>query len=93
MIQANCFRYTDNESKYQMLHWLAGKAVSRKSSFNQLDNAYNLEIFIGFSAAYRGPEGHAGQNCAHAVHNISRSYFYTLFYLQKSNCSILFRWN
>lgn len=81
MIQANCFRYTDNESKYQMLHWLAGRAVSRKSSFNQLDNAYNLEILIGFSAAYRGPERHAGQSCTHAVHNISRSYFYTLFQL------------
>lgn len=78
MIQANCFRYTDNESKYQMLHWLAGKAVSRKSSFNQLANACNLEIFIGFSAAYRGPEGHAGQNCTHAVHTMKKLFLHII---------------
>lgn len=76
-----------------MLHWLAGRAVSRINSFNQLDDAHNLEIFVGFSAAYRGPEGHTGHNCIHEVHNISRSYFYTLFLLQKSNYFILIRWN
>lgn len=76
-----------------MSHWLAGRAVSRISSFYQLDNAHNLEIFIGFSAAYRGPKGHTGHNRIHGVRNISKSYFYTLFHLQKSNCSILFRWN
>lgn len=46
MIQANCFRYTDNEFKYQMLHWLASRAVSRISSFNQVDNAHNLEPLL-----------------------------------------------
>lgn len=64
MLQANCFRYTDNEFKYQMLCWLAGRAVSRISSFNQLDNAHNLEIFIGFSAAYRGPEEHTSRTAS-----------------------------
>jgi len=47
-----------------MLLWLAGRAVSRISSFNQLDNAHHLGIFIGFSAAYRGPEGHTGKTAS-----------------------------
>lgn len=83
MIQANCFRYRDNEFKYQMLHWLAGRAVSRICSFNQIDNAHNLDIFIGLSVAHRDPEGHSSQNSIHAGHNISTSYFYTLVLLQK----------